>query len=346
MAERRIYIDEGPGEVRGVVAVDGRAERLLIERAGDIYPRLGARYRARAVRLDKGSGLALLDLGGGESAALRLKADRAPPTEGQALEVEIAIEPQGAKAAVARVTGPGSGAPELIGESLSFEARLQALAPGAAAIRGREARAMADEAEDEALAVEHPLPGGGSLAIEITRALTAVDVDLGAGGDRDVKRAARQANMNAIAVLARLLRLKALGGLVVIDLVGRGHDGPALAHAAQTAFGPEQPGVIIGPVTKFGTLELALPRRYRPVRDALYGADGRLSVASLGLRAMRAAETQAKADPGGRLTMRCAPDVAESAKRLLPALVGIIGARLEVIPDTTLAADAWEIAAR
>jgi Ribonuclease G/E len=205
---------------------------------------------------------------------------------------------------------------------------------------------MADEAEDEALGVEHPLPGGGSLAIEITRALTAVDVDLGAGGGQDAKRAARQANMNAIAILARLLRLKALGGLVVIDLVGRGHDGPALARAAQTAFGPDQPGVIIGPITKFGTLELALPRRYQPVRDALCGSDGRLSAASLALRAMRSAETQAKADPGGRLTLRCAPEVAESAKLLLPALIGIIGARLEVVPEPALARDAWEIATR
>jgi hypothetical protein len=346
MAERRIYIDEGPGEIRGVVAVDGRAERLLVERAGDGYPRLGARYGARAVRLDKGSGLALLDLGGGQSAALRLKADRAPPTEGQALEVEIAIEPQGPKAAVARVIGPGSGALGLIGESPSLEARLQAFAPGATIIRGREARAMADEAQDEALAVEHPLPGGGSLAIEITRALAAVDVDLGSGGARDPKRAARQANMNAIALLARLLRLKALGGLVVIDLVGRGHDGPALARAAQTAFGPEQPGVIIGPITKFGTLELALPRRYRPVRDALCASEGVLSAASLALRMMRAAETEARADPGGRLTVRCAPDIAEAARQVLPALVGIIGSRLEVISDPALAKDAWEIAAR
>jgi hypothetical protein len=346
MAERRVYIDEGPGERRGVVAVDGRAERLLIERAGDAYPRLGARYRARAVHLDKGAGLAVLDLGGSESAALRLKADRAPPTEGQALEVEIAIEPQGPKAAIARVIGPASGALGLIGEAASFEARLQAFAPGAQPIRGREARSMADEAEDEALAIEHPLAGGGSLAIEITRALTAVDVDLGAGGARDVKRAARQANMTAIAALARLLRLKALGGLVVIDLVGRGHDGPALARAAQTAFGPDQPGVIIGPVTKFGTLELALPRRYRPVRDALCGAEGRLSTASLALRAMRDAETQAKADPGGQLTLSCAPEVADGAQRLLPALTGIIGARLEVMSDPALARDAWKIAAR
>ena len=47
---------------------------------------------------------------------------------------------------------------------------------------------MADAAEDEVLAIEHPLPGGGSLAVEQTRALTAVDIDLGQGGGQDAKR--------------------------------------------------------------------------------------------------------------------------------------------------------------
>ena len=146
------------------------------------------------------------------------------------------------------------------------------------------------------VSIIHALPGGGSIAIEPTRALVSVDVDLGSGGGRDAKRAARQANLAALAELGRLLRLKALGGLVVIDLVGRGHDGQALARAAQTAFGPDQPGVVIGPVTRFGTLELALPRRYRPVREILCGPDGRLTDRSLALRLVRAIEREAAAE--------------------------------------------------
>ena len=48
MAERRIYIDEGPGETRGVVALGGRPERLLRHRSGQDYPLLGARYVPRS----------------------------------------------------------------------------------------------------------------------------------------------------------------------------------------------------------------------------------------------------------------------------------------------------------
>ncbi len=343
MADRHIYIDRAPGELRGVIAVGGRPERLLLVRDGEAYPRLGETYRARVVTIDQGLGLAVLDLGQGRQAALRLKADRAPPVQGQALDVEISIEPQGDKTAVARVMAEASGPPGLLGDPFNLEARLSALAPGATIIRGAQARAAADEAEDAALALEHPLPDGGSLAIEPTRALTAIDIDLGRGAGRDPKRAARQANLNAIAALARLLRLKALGGLVVIDLVGRGHDGQALSHAAQAAFAPDQPGVVLGPVTKFGTLELALPRRYRPLRDILCRADGHPSDLSLALRLLRVVEREALADPGARLLARCAPDVAAAGRDAAEALKGVVGARFEITVDPTLGREAWDV---
>lgn len=340
MADRRIYIDEAPGETRGVVTLDGRPERLLIEREGESWPRLGLRRRARVALVDRALGLAVLDLGEEQEASLRLKADRAPPAEGQFLDVEIAIEPQGGKPAVARVLtseAAGDRAPQ------SFEQSLALLAPGAPVILGAEARSVADEAEDEALAVEHALGGGVSLAIEPTRALTAVDVDLGSAGG-DGKRAARQANLAALAALGRLLRLKALGGLVVVDLVGRGHDGPALARAVQAAFAADQPGVVIGPVTKFGTLELALPRRYRPLREILCDAAGRPGIQTLALRFVRAVERQARAVPGGRFAARCAPEIAAAAAAPAETLKGIIGARFEVVPDPALRPDQWDIA--
>lgn len=344
MADRHIYMDSSPGQTRGVIALGGRPERLLIDRFDCPYPQMGARYRARVVKLDKGLGLAALDLGAGLSAALRLKPDRAPPTEGQALEVEISIEPQAEKDAVVRVLGPATGAPALLQGPVSMQERLLALAPEAAITTGFQARIVADEAEDEALAVEHRLPGGASMAIEPTRALTAVDIDLGQAVGRDPKRAARQANFDAIAHLARLLRLKALGGLVVIDLVGRGHDGTALTRAVQAAFAIDQPGLVIGPVTKFGTLELALPRRRKPLRDILCGPAGHLTAASLALRLLSALQSQAAAAPGARLVVRAAPEVVSAAGGPASALAQIIGHRFELVSDPALKRDAWDIA--
>ncbi len=346
MAQRRIYIDESVGETRGVVTVSGRPERLLLSRVGHSYPQLGARYAGRVLKVEKGTGLAMINLGPDGQAALRLKPDRPLPVEGQLLDVEISIEPQGVKTAVVRVLGTAAGQPGRSGDPMTLQARLEAFAPDTAVIRGAEARAAADQAEDEALAVEHPLSGGGSLAIETTRALTAVDVDLGSGGARDAKRAARETNLNAIAETARLLRLKALGGLVVIDLVGRGHDGQALAHAVQSAFGPEQPGVIIGPITKFGTLELALPRRLRPVQDTLWDARGGLSLDTLALRLVRMIEREGRADGGGRITARCSLEVAAAFQAHSAALAGTLGARFEVMGEPGLAREMMQVSVR
>jgi hypothetical protein len=340
MADRRIYIDKAPGETRGVVTLDGRPERMLIEREGEAWPRLGVRRRARVALVDRGLGLAVLDLGEGQEASLRLKADRAPPVQGQSLDIEIAIEPQGGKPAVARMLQAEADATL---KTFSLEQRLAALAPGANIVHGAEARVVADEAEEEALAVEHRLGAGVSLAIEPTRALTAVDVDLSSAGG-DGKRAARQANMTALTALGRLLRLKALGGLVVVDLVGRGHDGPALARAAQAAFTVDQPGVVVGPITKFGTLELALPRRYRPVSEILCDRSGAPTPLTLALRLVRAIERQARSCPGDRFKARCSPDIAAIAAGPAESLKGIIGARFEVVPDPTLRRDQWDIA--
>jgi Ribonuclease G/E len=342
MAERALFLDEGPGEIRAVVTLDGAPERLILERPGEAYPRLAARYAARVSRIDKALGLAWLDLGEDGAAALRLKADRAPPPEGGKIEVEIAIEPQPGKPAVARLLGDAEGTPRRLQSGPELEQRLSSFAPGARVVTGRAARDVADEAAAEVLAVEFPLAGGGSLSIERTRALTAVDVDMGAASG-DAKRATRQVNLRAIPALARLLRLKALGGLVALDLVGRGHDGQAMAQAIRAAFTPDQPGVAFGPVSRFGLIELSLPRRYRPVADLLCGADGRPSAATLALGLLRAIEREAMADPGARLRASAHPDVIAAASERAGPLAARIGARFDLHADGSLPREAIEV---
>lgn len=334
MSGRQLFIDRGPGETRGVVLLDGKPERLLIERPGESRARVGDRYAARVTQVDKLGGLAFLDLGG-RDAVLRLKAERAPPVQGAMLDVEITAEAQRDKAAVARSGGPAEGEPRRLEGTLNLEARLQAYDKRARINRDPEAREIADEAEAEALAIEHPLPGGGSIAIEPTRALVAVDVDLGgrAGVAGETKRLARQANMAAIALTARLLRLKGLGGLVVIDLIGHSHDGVAIGNAAKTAFVADQPGVVIGPITRFGTLEVSLPQRSRPVAEILLDANGRLSAATLAIRMLRAVEREARAEPGARFEVRCPPEIMEAAQARAAILTDRIGSRVALVAD-------------
>ena len=84
MSERSLFLDRGIGETRGVVLLDGRPERLLIERDGDDQAtRLGARHVARVRKVEPAFASAVVDLGGVE-ALVSFKPD-ARPVEGQSL---------------------------------------------------------------------------------------------------------------------------------------------------------------------------------------------------------------------------------------------------------------------
>jgi Ribonuclease G/E len=334
MTERRTYLDVGVGETRGVVTLDGRPERLLIRRDGDLACQaLGAEVIGRVRKVERQLALAFIDLGEGPDGVLNLRPDMARLVEGQALRVEIRSEARAGKGASLRLVGEGEGAPRVVAPAPSLEDELAGVASRAPLVTGGVARATADTAEAEALETVFALPGGGTVAIEPTRALIAVDVDLGDRAGGDAKRATRAANFAALATAARVLRLKGEGGLVVIDLAGRGHDGPAMISAARLAFGPDNPGVALGPVSRFGTLELTVPRRRRAAADHLLDADGQPTALTLALRLVRRIEREAAADPGARLEARAAPDVVEATQPYLKALTDRFGARLGLVPD-------------
>ncbi|OYU70749.1 MAG: RNA-binding protein [Alphaproteobacteria bacterium PA2] len=336
MTERSAYLDRGIGEDRGVILLDGRAERLLIRRQDeDIGLQVGARLAGRVRKVEPAFASAFLDLGEGREAMMAFKPD-SRPVEGQMLDVEIRTAPRPGKLATVRVIGEEDGGPRLLAPALDLETLLCTLGKCDEVESGPEARRIADLAEAEALETVHPLAGGGSLAIEPTRALVAIDVDLGDRKGQDAKRISRQANMTALAESARLLRLKGLGGIVIIDLVGRGHDAHALLAAARLAFAPDNPGVSIGAVGRFGTMELLIPRRDRSVRDILLDEAGRMTDQTLALRLVRLAETEARMDPGGRLVAKAETGVASAAQEFFSSLREKVGSRVTLSPQ-----DGW-----
>jgi Ribonuclease G/E len=344
MSRRRLFLDEAPGEVRGIVTLDDRPERLLIQRDDD-EPRLalGARVVARVAEVEPALATAFLDLGQGLSAMLPFRPEERP-VRGQAIAAEIRAEPRRGKLATARSHGPAEGAPRLLAPAPSIPEQLRTLAPGVDIERGSAARQASEDAEAEALEPVHPLPGGGAIAIEPTRALTAVDVDVGERKGGDSKRVTRQANLVALAEAARLLRLKGLGGLIVVDLAGRGHDGGALLAAARAAFAQDNPGVAFGPISRFGAIELTVPRRTTPVLERLCREDGAPSDRALAQRLIRRLQAEAEAQPGARLAGRCAPGVAEIAQALLRQLAEKVGARVEIAVSPNFPRERLEVA--
>ena len=335
---RRLYLDASPGEVRGVATLDGRPERLLIARDGDEAPRLGGVYAGRVTAMSPALGLARLDIGTAQPASLRLSG--APPlTEGAWVDAEVAAEATGDKPPVLRWRGLGRpGVAGLVTPAPPLDAVLQALAPRVALVTGETAREAADMAQTAALAVRHRLAGGAIVTIEPTRALVAVDVDLGSEAGSKTAAAVGRVNLAALAETARLLRLQGLAGLIAVDLIGFPREG-ALRAAALAAFAPDGPEVVIGSISRFGVLEMSKPRGAQPLRERLLDSDGRLSLRTLAQAALRDMERQARADPGGLVEARCAPALAAELRPLAQRL----GPRFRVREDLGRAPERTDI---
>ena len=65
-----------------------------------------------------------------------------------------------------------------------------------------------------------PLQGGGSLVIDQTEALVAIDVNSGSfRADDDAEKSAYRMNLKAAEAIARQIRLRDLGGVIVNDFI-------------------------------------------------------------------------------------------------------------------------------
>ena len=325
MTRVEAWLDEAPGETRGAVAVDGRFTRLLIHR--EITPpphRLGARVVGRVIERAAGLEGAFVDLGAADPPGfLPGKAGAV----GEKLELEVVAEPREAKGPTLRRLGPGQGDPRLLAAGPSIRERLAELAPGVAPVEGAEAIRAVTDAEDAALADRMLVPELGlDVAVQRTRALIAVDLDL-AGAQ---PRAARdRANRRGLAEAARLIGLKAWGGLVVVDLIGSAQNGDVALAAARAAFvGPQ---VAFGPLSRFGLLQLSLPWRDAPVEEALTRDGPDMRVALDGVRALRLAMLEDRGAP--RLTLA----LPRGPAALAAPLVARLGPRAALRTDAALA---------
>ncbi len=114
------------------------------------------------------------------------------------------------------------------------------------------------EAIDAVLAARIDLPGGGHMMVEPTRALVAVDVNTGADTS---PAAALKANIAAARALPRVLRLKGLGGQVVVDFAPMPkRDRAVLEQQIRGAFKGEAAETSLAGWTPLGLFELVRKR--------------------------------------------------------------------------------------
>jgi ribonuclease E len=119
---------------------------------------------------------------------------------------------------------------------------------------------------ESAFAREVRLPSGGAIVIDHTEALVSVDVNSGrATRGSDIEQTAFNTNLEAAEEVARQLRLRDLGGLVVIDFIDMENqrNQREVENALREALHADRARVQTGKISRFGLLELSR-QRLRP----------------------------------------------------------------------------------
>ncbi|NUS37673.1 MAG: Rne/Rng family ribonuclease, partial [Lysobacter sp.] len=164
------------------------------------------------------------------------------------------------------------------------------------------------------------LPSGGALVIDQTEALTAVDVNSArATKGGDIEETAFHTNLEAAEEVARQLRLRDLGGLVVVDFIDMASTKHQreVENRLQNALRSDRARVQIGRISKFGLLEMSRQRLRPSLGEASQivcprcEGHGRLrSIESLALSIIRVAEEHAMKDNTGQVLVQAPVEIA------------------------------------
>ncbi len=119
-----------------------------------------------------------------------------------------------------------------------------------------------EEQLEQLYAHKVPLPSGGSLVIEPTEALVSIDVNSGKQKLGGQEETALQTNLEAAREVARQLRLRDLGGIIVVDFIdmaSRKHEA-RVEKAMKQALLDDKARIKVGRISPNGTLELTRQR--------------------------------------------------------------------------------------
>jgi len=294
--KRRCVIENCIGETRAAVYEGRKLVELYVRRETDAsIPRQGDVFAGRVSKIDQSLGGAFINIGVQHDGLFKFTNSPNAPrfTEGQMAEFEVSKATEIGKGPVLKFKQLTKA--DKVGK-LSGDDLKTTIAKRFDGIEFTEATvSVIDEATETELAIK----GGGTIAIERTRALVAIDVDKGtAVSSFDVC-------MTALPMIASELRLRGLGGLVVIDLpnLRQPRQRNTVFKAAERAFKDDPNNVKLAPLSRFGALELT---RYKPelaIDEILNNRIGSPTTETIALRSIRQLEREGRANPGAKLTM-------------------------------------------
>ena len=164
------------------------------------------------------------------------------------------------------------------------------------------------------------LPSGGSLVIDHTEALVSIDVNSAkATRGSDIEETALNTNLEAADEVARQLRLRDVGGLIVIDFIDMAptRNQREVENRLRDALRQDRARVQLGRISRFGLLEMSRQRLRPSLGESSLQTcptcKGRGSVRgpeSLALSILRIVQEEAMKDQTGRIVARLPIEVA------------------------------------
>ncbi|NQV58270.1 MAG: ribonuclease E/G [Alphaproteobacteria bacterium] len=210
---------------------------------------------------------------------------------------------------------------------------------------------------ETALAQQVTLPSGGRIILEHTQALTAIDVDSARhDGAGDQARLARETNTQAAREIARQLRLREIGGRVVIDFIpmqGQGQVATLLRKLQGWLI--DDPGQVrLGRMSEMGLVELtrrrrqpALALRLGEVCSLCQGSGLRPTARAVADNLLDRILREADAAKGRPLAVRAAPavvaDLGGGDGDILAGLARDRGCRVQLTEDGSLTLEEFEV---
>ena len=201
------------------------------------------------------------------------------------------------------------------------------------------------------------LPSGGAVVIDHTEALTAIDVNSArATKGPDIEQTAYQTNLEAADEVARQLRLRDLGGLIVIDFIdmSQSQHQRAVEKRLRDAVQDDRARIQVGHMSRFGLLEMSRQRlrtsllEHSQVVCPRCGGQGRVrGLESFAIAMLRLMHEQVALHRGCQLVLRlpvaAATYLLNEHRQSMATLEQLHESQIIVIPDAGLETPAYQM---
>jgi len=197
---------------------------------------------------------------------------------------------------------------------------------------------------------EVSLPSGGAIVIDYTEALVSIDINSARSTKgSDIEETALTTNLEAADEIARQMRLRDLGGLIVIDFIDMGvaRNQREVENRLRDALKVDRARVQVGRISRFGLLEMSRQRLRPSLDEASHvicprcnGQGTIRNVESLALSVLRLIQEEAMKDKTGRVVVQLPVKVATFLLNEKRDMIRAIEQRLRVgvllIPNESL----------